>query len=153
MKKITMSAVKNLIIGSAFAFVAVLSPLVLSPSANAVTCSGGKVANADNTKCVAACSDDNLTATSGINCAKGNDVPTTLFGEGSIFTTVVNVLLFVIGAISVIMLIFGGIRYTVSGGDSANVTAAKNTIMYALIGLVVAFLAFAIVNWVLGAIS
>ena len=63
------------------------------------------------------------------------------------------VLLFIIGAISVIMLIIGGIRYTLSGGDSGNVTAAKNTILYAIIGLVVAFLAFAIVNWVLGAVT
>jgi hypothetical protein len=74
-------------------------------------------------------------------------------GSNSIFSTVVNVLLFIIGAISVIMLIIGGIRYTISAGDSGNVTAAKNTIMYAIIGLIVAFLAFAIVNWVLGAIS
>lgn len=83
--------------------------------------------------------------------AAGNS---TLFGgSDSIFSTVVNVLLFIIGAISVIMLIIGGIRYTISAGDSGNVTAAKNTIMYAIIGLIVAFLAYAIVNWVLGAIS
>jgi hypothetical protein len=89
----------------------------------------------------------------GIDAANpGGDVPTVLFGSGSVFTIIVNTLLFLIGAISVIMLIFGGIRYTISGGDSGNVTAAKNTIMYAIIGLVVAFLAFAIVNWVLGAL-
>lgn len=90
---------------------------------------------------------------SGVNCGDNGNVPTTLFGSGSIFTTVVNVLLFIIGAISVIMLIWGGIRYTTSAGNSNNVTAAKNTIMYAIIGLVIAFLAFAIVNWVLGAIN
>lgn len=90
----------------------------------------------------------------GIDSAQGKDVPTTLFGgSDSIFTTVVNVLLFIIGAISVMMLIWGGIRYTTSGGNSSSVTAAKNTIMYAIIGLIVAFLAFAIVNWVLGAVT
>jgi len=89
----------------------------------------------------------------GIDAADPGTVPDTLFGQDSIFTTVVNVLLFLIGAISVIMLIVGGIRYTVSAGDSGNVTAAKNTIMYAIIGLIIAFLAFAIVNWVLGAIT
>ena len=89
----------------------------------------------------------------GVDAANPGNVPTELFGgSDSIFTTIVNVLLFLIGAISVIMLIFGGIRYTISGGDAGNVTAAKNTIMYAIIGLVVAFLAFAIVNWVLGAL-
>ncbi len=90
----------------------------------------------------------------GINDARGDDVPAELFGgEGSIFTTVVNILLFIIGALSVVMLIWGGIRYTTSGGSSSAVTSAKNTIMYAIIGLVVAFLAFAIVNWVLGAVD
>lgn len=71
---------------------------------------------------------------------------------GTIIRTVVNILLFIVGAIAVIMLIIGGIRYTTSGGDSSGVTAAKNTILYAIVGLVVAFLAFAIVNWVLQAL-
>lgn len=92
-------------------------------------------------------------AQAGVQCSKGANVPgQDLFGDGSIFTTVVNILLFIIGAICVIMLIWGGIRYTTSAGNSSNVTAAKNTIMYAIIGLIIAFLAFAIVNWVLGAI-
>ena len=93
-------------------------------------------------------------AQEGINAAKPDGVPTNLAdGSDSIFVTIVNVLLFVIGAISVVMLIIGGIRYTISAGDSGNVTAAKNTIMYAIIGLVIAFLAFAIVNWVLGELT
>ncbi len=62
-------------------------------------------------------------------------------GEGGIFKTITNVLLFLIGAISVIMLIVGGIRYVVSGGDSTAVQNAKNTILYAIVGVVVAILA------------
>jgi Type IV secretion system pilin len=89
----------------------------------------------------------------GVNASQGTGVPEELFGDGSIFTIIVNILLFIIGAISVIMLIIGGIRYTVSGGDAAAVTGAKNTILYAIIGLVVAFLAFAVVNWVLGSLT
>ena len=91
----------------------------------------------------------------GINSAKGTGVPEANLTEGddSIFKTVVNIMLFVIGALSVIMLIWGGIRYATSAGNSAAVTSAKNTIMYALIGLIVAFLAFAVVNWVLSAIT
>ena len=54
----------------------------------------------------------------------------------------------IIGAVSVVMLIIGGIRYTTSQGDSSAVTSAKNTILYAVIGLVVAILAYAIVNFV-----
>jgi len=71
-------------------------------------------------------------------------------GETPLFQTITNVLLFIIGAISVIMLIVGGIRYTVSGGDSAQITSAKNTILYAIIGIIVAILAYAIVNFVIG---
>lgn len=91
----------------------------------------------------------------GVECANpGNDVPQTLFDPngGGIFNVIINVLLFVIGAISVVMLIIGGVRYTLSAGNSDAVGAAKNTIMYAIIGLVIAFLAYAIVNWVLGAL-
>lgn len=83
----------------------------------------------------------------------GNNVPENLTGTGGVFTTVVNIALFIIGALSVIMLIYGGIRYTVSGGDSGSVTAAKNTILYAIIGIVVAIFAYAIVNFVIAELT
>lgn len=84
----------------------------------------------------------------GANCAKPTGAAENLFGDGSIFNTITNILLFLIGAISVIMLIIGGVRYVVSGGDQGAVTSAKNTILYAIIGIVVAFLAFAAVRFV-----
>ncbi len=88
---------------------------------------------------------------SGANCSKTTEQPENLFGgDESIFKKVTNVLLFIIGAISVIMLIIGGIRYVVSGGDSSAVTSAKNTILYAVVGIIVAILAFALVNFVVG---
>jgi hypothetical protein len=99
------------------------------------------------------CSTTTLDATSGANCAKGKGTQTNLFGSGGVFSTITNVLLFLIGAVSVIMLIIGGIRYTISGGDSSAVTAAKNTILYAIVGIVVALLAYAIVNFVLGSFN
>ena len=92
---------------------------------------------------------DDLSISGGAESAKGNDQSSDLFGSSGVFRTITNVMLFIIGAISVIMLIIGGIRYTVSGGDSAAVTGAKNTILYAIVGIVVALLAFAIVNFVL----
>lgn len=82
-------------------------------------------------------------------CAKGDDQPEDLFGPGGIFQAITNVLLFIIGAVSVIMLIMGGIRYTISQGDSAAITSAKNTILYAIVGIVVALLAYAAVNFVI----
>lgn len=60
----------------------------------------------------------------------------------------VNTLLFVVGALSTVMIIVGGIMYATSTGDSGRITKAKNTIMYAIVGLVVAFVAYAIINWV-----
>ena len=81
--------------------------------------------------------------------AKGPDQATNLFGTGGIFQTITNTALFLIGAISVLMLIYGGISYTISMGDAKKVETAKNTIMYAVIGIVVALLAYAIVNFVL----
>ncbi len=67
--------------------------------------------------------------------------------------TVVNVLLFLLAAIAVIMIIIGGIRYTTSNGDASNTKAAKDTILYAVIGLIVAILAYAIVNFVVDAFT
>lgn len=64
---------------------------------------------------------------------------------------VVNILLYVIGVVAVIMIVIGGIKYTTSNGDSAQVTSAKNTILYAVVGLVIAILAYAIVNFVVSA--
>lgn len=89
----------------------------------------------------------------GANCAQGVDQQSDLFGSSGVFTTITNVMLFIIGAISVIMLIIGGIRYVVSGGDSSAVTNAKNTILYAVIGIIVSILAYAIVNFVIGSFS
>lgn len=92
--------------------------------------------------------DQDLTIRNGVNSAQSDEQPTSLFGDGGIFETVSKVLLFVIGAVSVIMLIIGGIRYTISQGDSSAVTSAKNTILYSIIGLVVAILAYAAVDFV-----
>ncbi len=62
---------------------------------------------------------------------------------------VVNVLLFLIGAIAVIMIIIGGLRYVTSNGDASATKGAKDTILYAVIGIIVAILAYAIVNFVI----
>lgn len=96
----------------------------------------------------AVCDMDYMSITTGAQCAQGNQQPSDLFGNGGIFRQITNILLFLVGAIAVIMLIVGGIRYVVSAGDQTQVTAAKNTILYAIVGIVVAFLAYAAVNFV-----
>lgn len=89
----------------------------------------------------------------GAQSAKGIDQASDLFGPSGTFNTITNVLLFVVGAISVIMLIIGGIRYVVSGGDSAAVQSAKNTILYAVVGIVICLLAYAAVSFVIGSFT
>jgi hypothetical protein len=64
--------------------------------------------------------------------------------------TIINVMLQVLGILAVIMIIVGGIRYTISNGDASRVKAAKDTITYAVVGLIVALLSYAIVNFVIG---
>ncbi len=66
---------------------------------------------------------------------------------------IVNVLLFLIGAVSVIMIVIGGLKYVLSQGDQSSITSAKNTILYSVIGLVVALLAYAIVNFVIDGLA
>jgi len=89
----------------------------------------------------------------GADSARGADQTTELFGQTGIFRTITNVLLFILGAISVIMIIIGGLRYVVSGGNATAVTAAKNTILYAIVGVIVALLAYAIINFVLSSFT
>lgn len=72
---------------------------------------------------------------------------------GNIFATVANVILFLVGAVAVIMLIIGGFRYVTSNGDANAISGAKNTILYAIIGIVVAFLAYAAVNFVVTSLT
>ena len=99
------------------------------------------------------CDPSTLSIDGGADCARGTGQSESLFGDGGIFQKVTNILLFLVGAISVIMLIIGGIRYVISGGDQAQVTAAKNTILYAIVGIVVAFLAYAAVAFVTGSLN
>jgi hypothetical protein len=95
----------------------------------------------------------NASITDGASAAHGVNQPTDLFGETGTFRTITNVMLYLVGAISVIMLIIGGIRYVVSGGDSTAVQGAKNTILYAIVGIVVSILAYAVVSFVISSFT
>ena len=90
-----------------------------------------------------------LTMQEGARMAKCDGCPEDLFGDTGAFKQITNTVLYIVGIIAVIMLIIGGIRYVVSGGDSKKVTDAKNTVLYAIIGLVICFFSYAIVNFVI----
>lgn len=72
-----------------------------------------------------------------------------LFGPGGFWNRILETFTFIIGAVAVLMIIIGGIRYTTSNGDQAQITGAKNTIIYAVVGLVVAVLSYGIVHFVI----
>jgi hypothetical protein len=77
-------------------------------------------------------------------CGAKND------NAASMVKNVINTLLYVLGMIAIIMIVIGGIRYTTSNGDSAGTKGAKDTILYAVVGLIIALLSYAIVNFVVG---
>jgi hypothetical protein len=82
----------------------------------------------------------------GVKCNADSGAANSAFGK--IIQTVINILSIIVGAVSVIMIIVGGFRYVISGGDANGVQGAKNTIIYAIIGLVVVLFAQVIVRFV-----
>ena len=74
-------------------------------------------------------------------------------GITNVVSTIIDVLSVIVGAVSVIMIIIGGFRYVTSAGDSNATTAARNTIIYALVGLVIVIFAQVIVSFVIGQVD
>ncbi len=64
-------------------------------------------------------------------------------------TSIISAVIGVLGLACVVVMIIGGVQYMTSSGDATKVKTAKNTILYGLIGLIIAVLAFAIVNFVI----
>lgn len=83
------------------------------------------------------------------NQAAACDSQTSENNLNNFIATVINILSVIVGVIAVIMIIVGGFKYITSGGDSTKVGSAKNTILYALIGLVIVAVAQVIVKFVL----
>lgn len=77
------------------------------------------------------------------------DPTTSANGVNKIIGTVVNILSIIVGIVAVIMIIIGGFRFVLSGGDSNNTNSARNTIIYAIVGLVVVAVAQILVRYVL----
>jgi len=86
------------------------------------------------------------------NATGGTGGCTSTDGTASLKTLaskIINIFSILVGIIAVVMVIFGGFKYITSGGDSGNVTGAKNTLIYAIIGLLVVALSQFIVHFVL----
>jgi hypothetical protein len=80
------------------------------------------------------------------NCEGTNDAADKI---NNLIRRVINLLSLVVGIVAVIMIIIGGLRYITSGGSDTGVTSAKNTILYAIIGLIIVALAQLLVRFVL----
>lgn len=80
------------------------------------------------------------------DCADTGDAEETV---NSLVTTIINIFSVVVGIVAVIMIIYGGFKYITSGGDSGNITGAKNTILFAIVGLIIVAMAQIIVRFVL----
>jgi len=130
MKDVIKKAVASLCVLAVMA----MSLAVFTPIVTATNCADGQTMN-DALQCVP------ITG------------PTQLFGPDGIITKIISTIMFLIGVLSVIMLIYGGIRYTISAGDATAIANAKNTILYAIVGMIVATLAYALVAFVLNAIK
>ena len=93
---------------------------------------------------------ENLECGSNISLSGGNcDVSQGTTRVEDTIRTIINIFSVIVGAVAVIMIIVGGFRYITSGGDSGNIGSAKNTILYAIVGLVIVAIAQAIVQFVL----
>ena len=80
-----------------------------------------------------------------------NKLPDTVGDKSDTLTTdvktILEAIIGILGLVCVVVIIMGGIQYMTSSGDSAKTQKAKNTILYAVIGLIVCVLSFAIVNF------
>jgi hypothetical protein len=90
------------------------------------------------------------TITKDVNSVQPSGLSTNLSAS---VKNIINVLIGVIGVVAVVMLIIGAFQFVVSSGNADSTKKAKDTILFAVIGIVVALLSFAIVNFVLANIK
>lgn len=89
------------------------------------------------------------TVKSGVTGVGGTDSGNSADDFKTVIKNVINILLFLIGMIAVIFIVIAGFRFVTSNGDANTVSQAKNTIIYAVLGIVIAVMAYAIVNFIL----
>jgi lysylphosphatidylglycerol synthetase-like protein (DUF2156 family) len=106
-------------------------------------------ADADINNSLCAGSNVQITANPGNDSCSGDNLGKPVSTANKLITDVVNIISALVGAVAVIMIIFAGFRYVTSGGRDDAVKGAKNTILYAIIGLVIVALAQIIVHFVL----
>lgn len=146
MKKFILSTITiNLLVISMLSFGFMKTALAAEPGANSgnAAATGQEGGGLDAKK--AACEGVELAGGSGC----GTTDSTSENKVKGVVKTVINVFSIIVGVTSVIMIMIGGFKYITSQGDSNNINSAKNTILYAVIGLIVVTMAQVIVKFVL----
>ena len=132
-----MKSLKKILMGIVAAgMLAASSLFVVSPAFAQTTCPAGS-----------------LRAGTSVSNPTECNLEKTTEGSGDLMSTVKKIIVLIIsvlGIVAVIVIIISGVMYMTSMGDAGKVKTAKNTMMYAVVGLVIAILAYAIVNFVLG---
>ncbi len=137
-----------------FLYILALSFLLQINTAFAYTCDcgGGKTAVAATVdQCPSACAASSNTGTVQLNnplTGGPNSV-----GIPTLLGTVINVVLGVTGSLALVMFIFGGLTWMTSAGNSERVSKGKNILIWAAIGLVIIFSAYALVKFVFTSIG
>lgn len=97
-------------------------------------------------------------AAGAIDITEKGDKDTSVLKDGGggesffdILKRIISLLMFVLGVVAVLAIIYGGFKFATANGDAGAVKEARNTVFYAAVGLVVAIMSYAIVNFVLGA--
>src|SRR5579871_1978858 len=122
------------LIFSVAATLGIMMSLGFASSVSAAACSGQVTSNADicNNVCGGTTLNISDTGNTQGGCAATSGSTTQ---ANTLLKNIINILSIVVGIIAVIMIIIGGFRYITSGGQSEKITSAKNTILYALVGL------------------
>jgi hypothetical protein len=113
-------------------------PVLLVPAGAYAACGGGDTSKGQVLNGVGETGADCSSATSDV---------------GNLVSTVVNILSMIVGVAAVIMIVYAGLRYVTSGGDAGSVGNAKSTLVYAIVGIIVAALAQVFVRLALSASS
>lgn len=100
--------------------------------------------NSSKSQACEALNTSNGTPAAAGNCGKNSDKRV-----NDIISSVINIFSFIIGVVAVFMIIISGLKYITAQGDSAGLSSAKNTLLYAIIGLVVVASAQIIVKFVI----
>lgn len=144
-----MKSIKNLTIAFFAAFVVATAVPVVAPTpAYAVDLKSGIDASRPT--------EDKKDAQGNVEIGPDGKPVQTAATPGSLilsFRTISNILIFLVGAVSVLALIYGGFLYVTSTGEAKRVESAKSTILYAIVGIVVAIMAYAIVFFVTNSLT